>query len=485
MGHTRLMVGIDMGGATTGVWAGWQDRDGSLKADETIGFVIGMPRDNDGYTYSKVERYRTRHNERSIKRRKMAKRLTILIAEALLARAGLNEKPLEEAEAKALCGLMDRRGHDYVKGRTDMSALEILSDDGLFLRALPKAIAKAFTGSDSVFKEWQVLRRNILLMREWRLTKVLPSPDEFGDSLPSDCDRVALMDAFRAFSKDAEAMMDWSMMGLRNRWMFFDDLRADLQVAACDHSHRLAGLVRVIKAAGGPERLANLLGNLANLPLRALRNYFNDRAMAGGREYWDAERCRRAIYASACRMRPGCGLEGEEAKAEKKSWNTWLKILKNTSDLLETLLTTNPDRTVYPYEDQGNRNVLTDMTLLLSPQKLTAFCEKEKLRSDWRTWATLLAEAEPALTDGLTEIAACCDRASRKGCMPGSNKAQSPKAPLEDYVKTYFLQRVFDRLPDVDPYSLRALVAGEEMCSVNKICPAATRKSPASGQFLI
>ncbi|WP_370802835.1 hypothetical protein [Sutterella wadsworthensis] len=59
------------------------------------------------------------------------------------------------------------------------------------------------------------------------------------------------------------------------------------------------------------------------------------------------------------------------AKDQNKQHLELIKQIENSEDIIETLCTLDPNRTIPPYEDQNNRRPPLDQTLLLSPEKLT------------------------------------------------------------------------------------------------------------------
>ena len=73
------------------------------------------------------------------------------------------------------------------------------------------------------------------------------------------------------------------------------------------------------------------------------------------------------------------------AKDQNKQHLELIKQIENSEDIIETLCTLDPNRTIPPYEDQNNRRPPLDQTLLLSPEKLT-----RQYGEIWKTWSARL-----------------------------------------------------------------------------------------------
>jgi CRISPR system subtype II-B RNA-guided endonuclease Cas9/Csx12 len=241
-------------------------------------------------------------------------------------------------------------------------------------------------------------------------------------------------DALKTIRSDADSILNLSSMGHQHRSKYLSAIRSDM-----GKDTRLA---KVAAAFGGEDRFANLVGNIANLQLRALRWYFNDVTFAAGDKF-EGGRLKNVIVRAFKYFHP----DPENSKPH----HALIQKLEASDDIVETLCTLDPNETIPPYEDQNNRRPPVDQTLLLNPKSL-----QKRFGDAWHIWAQKLETTYPALAENLDKITAETDRKSRI-CV---NKKDV--LPSKFYRGAYLLQRVLDRNKKFDPFALRLLASGEE-----------------------
>lgn len=132
-----------------------------------------------------------------------------------------------------------------------------------------------------------------------KLNGILPSEEELEKQLSAFVGRgtevkrltAVYRDFGLAVSRYAEALDE----GRHSRKAYLSSL--------ADRISSDSRLVPIVNLIGGSERLAKLIGNVSNLPLKTLRQCFNPPDMATG-DRWDHERVRRAIISGVLRQRP-------------------------------------------------------------------------------------------------------------------------------------------------------------------------------------
>ena len=137
---------------------------------------------------------------------------------------------------------------------------------------------------------------------------------------------------------NANVLTGLRQMGHKPRSEYFKAIEADLK--------KDSRLAKISEAFGGADRLARLLGNLSNLQLRAERWYFNAPDIMKDRG-WEPDRFKKTLVRAFKFFHP--------AKDQNKQHLELIKQIENSEDIIETLCTLDPNRTIPPYEDQNNR----------------------------------------------------------------------------------------------------------------------------------
>jgi CRISPR system subtype II-B RNA-guided endonuclease Cas9/Csx12 len=429
-----ISVGLDLGAKCTGVFIApyAEGAEPARENCEALTFVNG-----ENITYEMKERTAARHRVRGGKRFDLARRLLILIISQRLRQAGFEFTQSEQKAAfEAVFGLLKNRGFSRIETAVDLTVLEDL-DSGVFA---------AYTNLDSFFAEdcslaeqWENNKTSVLQVQ--KISAVLPKlasfknflKVNFKDELPDAKARKPYEEALKAIRSDAASILNMVVMGHKHRSKYFSAIRSDMK--------KDTRLSKVLKAFGGEERFANLVGNIANLQWRALHWYFNQPKFISG-DALEEDRLHEVLVRAFEFFHP----DPENSKKHQ----ALMQKIRGTEDIIEMLCSLDPNETIPPYEDQNNRRPPVDQTLLLDPGKL-----QKKYGDKWKIWEEKLEKAFPELKGELDHITEQTDRKSRI-CI--NNKEVLPK---ELYRKTYFLQRVLDRSKTLNNFSLRRLADGE------------------------
>ena len=440
----NFSLGIDLGAKNTGLFLVTSKAANNLDGTELSAnaYTLVMP-DPDKFGYSTVERTAARHRIRGKKRFNLARRLIKLIVGIKLEQyqSQTNTSITEEELTKiyeALFGLLKRRGYTRIETETDLTPLEDV-DSSVFSEN--EKLNQYFNEFSSIAEQWETLSQDLSKVKDVEETSSTLLNNKnfenyFSDKYPDlKSQKKLYIQAIRAIRDDAHNIVSQEILGNRHRTKYLEIIRTELK--------RDSRLTKVIEAFGSSDNLWRLVGNISNLQLRALRWYFNCPQMFTG-DIWDEKSLQSNLIRAFKYLRP-TGEQIEDFKA-------LILELKNSKDIIETLCSIDPTRTIPPYENQDNRHPPVDQTLLLNPHSLNKlFGEK------WLVWSENFVAKEPALEEKLSEIINCTDvdRKSR------SFMGQKTRLSNEYYIASYILQRVLDRVKDADIYSLRKLSSKE------------------------
>lgn len=438
-------IGIDMGAKYTGVFYALFDREELPTNLNSKAMTLVMP--ETGPRYVQAQRTAVRHRLRGQKRYTLARKLAFLVVDDMIKK---QEKRLTDEEWKrgreALSGLLKRRG--YSRPNADGEDLTPLENVRADVFAAHPAFSTYFSEVRSLAEQWEEFTANISNVEKFLGDPNIPADKEFiefavAEGLIDKTEKKAYQSALSTLRANANVLTGLRQMGHKPRSEYFKAIEADLK--------KDSRLAKINEAFGGAERLARLLGNLSNLQLRAERWYFNAPDIMKDRG-WEPDRFKKTLVRAFKFFHP--------AKDQNKQHLELIKQIENSEDIIETLCTLDPNRTIPPYEDQNNRRPPLDQTLLLSPEKLT-----RQYGEIWKTWSARLTSAEPTLAPAAEILERSTDRKSRVAV-----NGHEP-LPTLAYQLSYALQRAFDRSKALDPYALRALAAGSKS---NKLTSART-----------
>ena len=426
-------IGIDMGAKYTGVFYALFDREELPTNLNSKAMTLVMP--ETGPRYVQAQRTAVRHRLRGQKRYTLARKLAFLVVDDMIKK---QEKRLTDEEWKrgreALSGLLKRRG--YSRPNADGEDLTPLENVRADVFAAHPAFSTYFSEVRSLAEQWEEFTANISNVEKFLGDSNIPADKEFVDfavaeGLIDKTEKKAYLSALSTMRANANVLTGLRQMGHKPRSEYFKAIEADLK--------KDSRLAKISEAFGGADRLARLLGNLSNLQLRAERWYFNAPDIMKDRG-WEPDRFKKTLVRAFKFFHP--------AKDQNKQHLELIKQIENSEDIIETLCTLDPNRTIPPYEDQNNRRPPLDQTLLLSPEKLT-----RQYGEIWKTWSARLTSDEPTLAPAAEILERSTDRKSRVAV-----NGHEPQPTLA-YQLSYALQRAFDRSKALDPYALRALAA--------------------------
>lgn len=442
-------IALDLGGNYTGMVSLNNDRKNmNLKG----GVVVIDP---DDPKFSLTERRGKRHQRRGFARYKLARRLLWVMLKDV---CGAAPKTMDAAMVEWVNGLLRRRGFTFLSETAEFDesqkripvkcfGIMLPQEDSASSLRLERVLQRCAVDVDYMHEANDALMQfdnlgNHKCIKEYfknNLDKLhVEDVAEYEDVTEDD-----LYGAYKAYKEFITGQIRAIDGGHEPRKQYFEDITKDI-AANAEFGAFLQAHGKVT-----PGGFANLVGNVSNLQLRALRKYFNDPAMAKGQDRYDDARLHQVFFRWVAAWH--CDRDSKEAVHRRA-------ILQAREDAKRTgmaayFCATPPERTIPPLEDQNNRRPETDHTLLLDEGRM------ERRFPAWQGWADALMDsaANRGLTDKLDEILQTPDR---KPCHPCS---------LENRKRLYFLQRLLDRSKAHDPYDLRhlareraALDAGDE-----------------------
>ena len=387
-------IALDLGGKFTGV-VSYTSRDLPSRND-IQGMIINMPDSQMNYTVK--ERTARRHQVRSLDRYKKARKLIyILVAEAL-------KRELNADEKESIASLMLRRGYTRQESEISDEALDDCAVDDFVNNA---KFTDLFDTSLSLKEQFYKL-----IADKNKLNKLYKSINDIGiKNIPKEYKNIA-----KCMSAICNDIIQQDEFGHKHRKVYFEEIAEDLK-----HDSRL----KDIREALGEKQLFNLIANISNLQLRALRWYFDDPKMQG-EGFYDSEKLKNVLI-RAYKFFHNTTAD-ERFKIVK-----FIKSVQQCKDAINLLFNTDPLITIPPYEDQNNRHPPEDLTLLLNPVALD-----RKYSDKWQKWALSFISDLGFIDEGLKDIVKQTDRKSRL------NSELSSLYTEEKLRLSYVMQRVFD-----------------------------------------
>lgn len=435
-------VGIDMGAKYTGVFM-LSHLDGVLPtaADATAMTIVN----SDKIHYSMKHRTAVRHRVRSKKRFVLARRLLNLIVDHQLMKAGFVLSAQGKSQlTEALSGYLKRRGYSRIETEID---LDSLNDVDPIVFAMCPGFEDFFSSDIELLTQWNSLTADLSEVNKINSNKKIPDVKTFKkyvkDNFPDYSSKESLeryLEARKTIIEAARQISELTSLGHLHREKYLDNILHDMG--------RDSRLKKIGEAFGGICRFWNLIGNLSNLQLRALRWYFNDPWIE--------------------KVKP-VETENSQPLNEQKLKDIWvraykyfhpdpenkarisdvIRALSKADDIIDCLCELDCKSTIPPYEDQNNRRPPLDYTLYLNPAKLT-----EVYGDSWRSWASRLVNADSDLQDNLDVILQNRDRKSRRTTQDSL-----------DFRLSYILQRALDRSKVNDIFEIRKILSSPTLYS--------------------
>lgn len=402
-----------MGAKYTGVYLTQYQAGETLEQAVKSGFVV---MNTDKVQYSQVGRTVKRHQTRTAKRRKMAKRLLWLILDK---HYQIPKSSLTKEQADAVNSLLNRRGFTHLSEGVDEALLSQTSSSSFsqYFTAKIKDDINLFEAYQSITASVEEAKA-FKLISEFNLTK-----QDFIKRLDDDYkeNKVALGKAFDAFKAAIETFIKAEQNGQKIRSVYFENIRKDL----CGHQDYqfLRDLF-----AGNIEGIANVIGHISNLQLRVLRRYFNDEAMKSG-DTWHPQKLHKVFFRNVSAMHCKVG------SIYKENQQTMFAHRPNTIiELFEVLA---PERSIPPFENQNNRKPPKCQSLIVT---------HEVMRSHLTHWTAIVPKLVEEIQKSGIDITSGLDLSSI------NNQQQWAQA----------LQRSLELNALHDPFQLRAWVGKNE-----------------------
>lgn len=412
-------IAIDMGAKNTGVYLNhFEQGEDPTTSGNSHGRTIVI--DGKKITWSQAARTQKRHQVRTGKRRKLAKRMLKLILKSVY-----DLRP-ERKQAEFLMGLLNRRGYTYL--------VEWLNEAEVNQRFVAEYFAEKhgafFKSADTFFDDFLALSNDVgksqKLLAELTLSK-RESKKEVED------DKQSFADAYDNIKKVLIDQIKSEVDGHKYRAEYLKNIKADIRSSA---------LLKPLFTGGfTAEKLTCLIGNISNLQLRVLRKYFNDAGMKAG-DKWEPAKLHALFFRWVWSWHVKQAFHKENRK----------KLLElKTTDIVEVLTTSNPALTIPPYEDQNNRRPPKDLTLRLKPAGL------DKNLKGWEGVVRGLIKRyclPPVCKGGIESI--IITEMLKDNARPQKIKGKSQETPERQELADA-LHRILDRTAKLDPYQLRRL----------------------------
>jgi len=431
---TISAIAVDLGAVNTGLVL-THGAIGQLPHEHLRqGLTLTLP--EKGLQLSQKERLAKRHQRRGLKRRRLSKRLLQLMLKQHY--SGSPEDFFNDF-AK-LRTFLNRRGYTYLTLEEVQGIVEDIESMDLDTRHEIVASLGA--------------KCPLLATKEFmpQLEKTADKPLEFYQTLVTLCEETSrenktlgknLKKKLRSIQDYCTNILKSEKDGHKTRSQYLQNIRSDLKQPDYVQLAEHFGLTI--------DKLANLIGHIANLQLRVLRRYFNDPKMKIA-DYWDAKRLEKVFvrYLKAWHVR----------KSDQEYQNRE-KVLEYCvgNGIEKTLTELEPELTIPPFEDQNNRRPPTCASLHLDETKL------DKEFPGWREWTHALVENK-ANTYELSGSTA--DEELEFLSKYYEKSAAFTKHRLSKGRDAILLQRLLDRSSLIDDYKFRTLVQVEEMVAAGE-----------------
>ncbi len=387
-------MAIDMGGKFTGV-VSYSSPD--LPKQENINAAV-IEIDKKNFTSVVAKRTLRRHQIRSFDRYKQARKLVYLLLSKAIKRS------LTYKEQEAISSLMLRRGYTWKEKEN--------YDEDLWNCEIEDFV------KDTKFTDLF----DISLPLKEQFYKLIIDKDKLNELYKrlNDFKYENILEEYKTIIKYMKNIcsdvIQQENLGNKHRKYYFIDISADLK-----RDSRLND----IREALGEKQLFNLIANISNLQLRALRWYFDDPKMQG-EGFYDSEKLKNVLIRAYKFFH-------YKTADERFKIAKFIKSVQQCKDAINLLFNTDPLITIPPYEDQNNRHPPEDLTLLLNPVALD-----RKYSDKWQKWALSFISDLGFIDEGLKDIVKQTDRKSRL------NSELSSLYTEEKLRLSYVMQRVFD-----------------------------------------
>lgn len=409
-------IAIDMGAKNTGLYLNhFEQGEDPTTSGNAMGKTVVI--DGSNITWTQEPRTNKRHQVRTGKRRKLAKRLFHLILRQY--GVGLDRKQIE-----FLNGLMNRRGYTYLVEDLDVG----LVNQPLVAHYFCDKFPGIFQNESSFYNDFLNLSNDINQAR-FLLSKLTLSKNEAKKEIEEKEYKQVFADAYDNIRAALATQVKSEDEGHKYRTKYLENIKKDVSES---------DLLEPIFSKLSAEHLANLIGNISNLQLRVLRKYFNDENMKTG-DIWLPEKLHQKFFK---------WVRSWHAKQDNKKQNRAeiLQLKESGQDILEILTTLDPIKTIPPYEDQNNRRPPKDKTLRLKPASL------DEILPNWESITQSLIDnycLPPIEENHIDKFPVTENLEVSTQVQKGENETK------ERQCLANALHRILDRSIILDPYKLR------------------------------
>lgn len=406
-------IAIDMGAKYTGVYLTQYEQGDVLENANPEGLVV-MHTEN--MQYSQVDRTQRRHQTRTAKRRKMAKRLLWLV---LAEHYNLSFKNCDVKEREAINSLLNRRGFTYLSEDVDEALLQEIDSSAFHLY-----FNSDIPAATNLFEVYQVITTSVETAKSFQNSdEYAISVKDFSKRLEGDYkeQKKQLESGFKAFRQGVDSFINAEQDGHKIRSAYLANIKKDLSEHE-DYQFLRTRLTVSIDA------FSNFVGHISNLQLRVLRRYFNDENMAYG-DIWDFERLHKVFYRNVS------GMHYKDNTQDKQNQVTLFSM--RAQDIISTFEALDPIVSIPPFEDQNNRRPPKCQSLKLSPTTMIKYLPK---------WHIIV----PQLADDLEARSILVKDGLELNSIKNTN----------DWAQC--LQRILELSYDHDPYLLRRWIGRKD-----------------------
>ncbi len=372
-------LAIDFGAANSGVVSYTYSSGNLLNEPDTVkkGYLFKV----GDIQFSQRNRLARRHQRRGIKRRQMARRLIFLILKDYFK---IDE--IKPETAVFIQSLIRRRGFTYLTEELDESVIKNADPEFLYAE-FPEIFSKK--SGESVLEQLLNVASDAdkltkALNDQWIQADKKTLEKHIKEKYPdADKDLINTYKELHGQIKNyTEKVYKAVKEGHKTRKEYFKSIRADiennwktLKELHTEKPHKLTA-----------DGFANLIGNISNLQLRVIRKYFNtpvDPKTGKPVESPDVFYPEKLGIKIRKWVRSWhIDKKADEIKIQKE---VYLSLKGKEKNIIEILMSMDPDKTIPPYEDMNNRRIPACQSMILDPINLN------KHYPDWREWTKALA----------------------------------------------------------------------------------------------
>ena len=469
-------ISIDLGAKNTGVYFAHYLAHTSIEniKEASMGKVYQLEKDK--YTLLMEQRTSKRHQRRGFDRRQMAKRLFKLIWEKYF------NLPWDINTQQCTSFLLNRRGFSFLTEEYDAAVLSRFPKNAF--NQFPNEIKNKFENDDendvcdlnSSLEKWsdgsqegtEKIRDIYTAFNEKISREEKPSsiwkfkPTSFNletaTFIESDNDDIKkknkiLKNHLNHLTFALYKTLEELESGSRHRSQYFQEIENVLKNNGHTHVYLknfCENLKKGFYTGLNVDKLKNLIGHISNLELKVLRKYFNDKKHIKD-DYFSETRINKYFRDWVIKEWRVSPLKDKyKAPCARYEYKSLKEKLKEHSDgVIHFWMTTCPNWTIPPYQDNNNRRPPRCQSLILNPSFLAERYPK------WKNWLDQLKKIG-SIKDYLEDFEEKLTNLKSSQGRPYFNNKSSDGAKKDGERRTHeelsarVLQFIFDRSKDKD-----------------------------------